>query len=170
MATIDLFKEIDRTIAQSTEISVKEEPVKESKQSNDGVDPFISQVICSIPNLKAWLKGKLDARAAIDPTFLPKYLKPSKSIDECERYIIEQMRLIAMKHKQGNMGFVGGSDEDLVNIAVHYYDEDSIKVDKPKAEKKAPKAEPNAATPAPRAAKPKTEKKTQSDNLQLSLF
>lgn len=80
------------------------------------------------------------------------------------------MRLIAMKHKQGNMGFVGGSDEDLVNIAVHYYDEDSIKVDKPKAEKKAPKAEPNAAAPAPRAAKPKTEKKTQSDNLQLSLF
>lgn len=68
------------------------------------------------------LKAYLDKRAAEDELFAKSYAKPNKSIDECVKYIEGE----AYKHAKGNKAFL--TDDTVYGWAVHYYDEDDIKI------------------------------------------
>lgn len=72
--------------------------------------------------VKNAIKAYLDKRAKEDSLFAASYAKPNKSIDECFDYIIGEVR------KKGTMVYM--SDEEVFGMAVHYYDEDDIKVSK----------------------------------------
>lgn len=62
----------------------------------------------------------LNQRAATDPLFAPNLMKPGKNIEECIAYIVSEVQ------KSGCNGF---DDDEIYSMAVHYYDEDDIKVD-----------------------------------------
>lgn len=68
------------------------------------------------------IKAYLDKRAAEDELFAQSYAKPKKNIDECLRYILGEA------HKQGDA--VCMTDEEVFGLAVHYYDEDDVKIEK----------------------------------------
>lgn len=68
------------------------------------------------------IKAYLDEHAVKDPLFAVTYAKPNKNIDECFNYILGEAR------KRGSS--VCMTDEEVFGLAVHYYDEDDIKVDK----------------------------------------
>ena len=65
---------------------------------------------------KQVIQSYLEERAKSDPLFATSYAKPNKKIDECYDYIISQA-----KKRGGSVVF---------GLAVHYYDEDNIKVNK----------------------------------------
>ena len=69
---------------------------------------------------KTKIKNYLDERAKNDELFAKAYTKSNKSIDECYRYILGEAR------KKGTE--VGMSHEEVYGLAVHYYDEDNIKI------------------------------------------
>lgn len=71
---------------------------------------------------KAAIKSYFDSRAASDELFARSYAKENKNLDECCQYILSEAK------KQGNM--VAMTDEEVYNLAVHYYDEDDLKVEK----------------------------------------
>lgn len=142
------------------------------------------------------IKTYLDNRAKEDALFAKTYAKANKSIEECCRYIIQEVK------KTGRQGF---ADEEIFGMAIHYYDEDNIKVNKttpnckvvhnqttqekfseskPKANptpvqaQEKPKStipnlfdQPKAQIPV-QATKPQTkaQKKKQAEELQFSLF
>ena len=62
----------------------------------------------------------LKQRAAEDTLFAPKFTNPKKSIDECCRYILGDAR------KRGNE--VVMTDNEVFGLAIHYYEEENIKV------------------------------------------
>lgn len=68
------------------------------------------------------IKAYLDNRAASDELFAASYAKENKNIDECFNYILGEAK------KRGNQ--VCMTDEEVFGLAVHYYDEDNIKVEK----------------------------------------
>jgi antitoxin component YwqK of YwqJK toxin-antitoxin module len=79
------------------------------------------------PGFRKAIKSYLDNRAKSDDLFAQTYAKENKSIDECCNYIIGQVKA------SGRCGF---ADEEIYGMAVHYYDEDSIKdVEPVKAER-----------------------------------
>ena len=71
---------------------------------------------------KTTIKAYLDKRAAEDELFAKTYVKENKNLDECCNYILQQVQ------KSGCCGF---ADEEIYNMAIHYYDEDGIKDVKP---------------------------------------
>lgn len=73
--------------------------------------------------VKLAIKNYLDERAKSDELFAQSYAKPNKNIDECFDYILGEA------HKIGGTA-VCVSDEVVFGWAVHYYDEDSIKISK----------------------------------------
>lgn len=110
----------------------------------------------------------LENRAKTDSLFAETYRKANKSIEECIKYIYSQARKLA---KGGNA--VGVDDATVYRWAVHYYDEDDIKVDKVKerVEVVAPVAEPVMTEQPKPQPKPVQKRKRGEDNsLQLSLF
>jgi hypothetical protein len=120
----------------------------------------------------------LENRAKTDSLFAETYRKANKSIEECIKYIYSQARKLA---KGGNA--VGVDDATVYGWAVHYYDEDDIKLDKVKerVEVVAPAAvqEPVVQEPIKeeksvkqKPARKKTKKELQKifDSRQLSLF
>lgn len=116
------------------------------------------------------IKIYLDNRAKTDSLFAETYKKANKSIKECCKYIYSQAKKLA---KGGNA--VGVDDATVYGWAVHYYDEDDIKVDKVKerVEVVAPVAvqEP-VKEEKPEKQKPARKKTKQElfDERQLSLF
>ena len=72
---------------------------------------------------KQVIQSYLEERAKSDPLFATSYAKPNKKIDECYDYIISQAK------KRGG-SVVCMSDDEVFGLAVHYYDEDDIKVSK----------------------------------------
>lgn len=72
--------------------------------------------------VKDAIKAYLDKMAKEDSLFAASYAKPNKSINECFDYIIGEVR------KKGTMVYM--SDEEVFGMAVHYYDENDIKVSK----------------------------------------
>lgn len=106
---------------------------------------------------KQAIKRYLDERAKSDPLFATTYAKKNKSIDECCAYIMQQAK------KQAVKGCAAVSDDVVYGWAVHYYDEDSIKVTSaPKAKVTAP-----SPTPAPKAAPKAPEKPKKLTKAQL---
>lgn len=69
---------------------------------------------------KTKIKNYLDERAKNDELFAKAYAKPNKNIDECYKYILGEAI------KKGTE--VGMSHEEVYGLAVHYYDEDDIKI------------------------------------------
>ena len=65
------------------------------------------------------IKTYLEGRAQSDPQFAEKYANPKKSVEECCKYIIGWVK--ASKRE-------GFSDAEIYGQAVHYYDEDDIKI------------------------------------------
>ena len=74
-------------------------------------------------NLENTLKDYLDKRAEEDSLFAESYKKPWKSLKECCAYIVGQAYKL-----EGSA--VAVDDDTVYGWAVHYYDEDGIKVDK----------------------------------------
>lgn len=70
---------------------------------------------------KEVIKAYLDKRAAEDSLFAKKYANQKKSIDECVDYIIGEVQ---------NSGRHGFADDEIYGMAIHYYDEENIKVTK----------------------------------------
>lgn len=70
----------------------------------------------------------LKERALIDPSIANALKKENKSLNECWAYVFNQIR--ATMYKSGNFGCAAGDDQELFDMAVHYYDEDNIIVDK----------------------------------------
>lgn len=69
---------------------------------------------------KQAIKAYLDNRAASDPQFAIAYAKKNKSIDRCFDYIMGEAS------KRGSA--VCMTDDEVFGLAVHYYDEDNIKI------------------------------------------
>lgn len=116
------------------------------------------------------IKIYLDNRAKTDSLFAETYKKANKSIKECCKYIYSQAKKLA---KGGNA--VGVDDATVYGWAVHYYDEDNIKVDKvqERVEVEAPaavQAPANEEKPAQQKPARKKTKQELFDERQLSLF
>ena len=110
----------------------------------------------------------LENRAKEDSLFAETYKKANKSIKECCKYIYSRARKLAAG---GNA--VGIDDAAVYGWAVHYYDEDEIKVDKvqERVEVATPAAEPTKVEQPKPLAKQQIKRKRGDDNsLQLSLF
>ena len=74
-------------------------------------------------SFKQVIQSYLEQRAKKDSLFAISFAKSNKNIDECCNYIIGEARKLG-----GNA--VCMSDDEVFGLAVHYYDEDNIKVGK----------------------------------------
>lgn len=120
---------------------------------------------------KQIIQSYLEERAKNDPLFASVYAKPNKNINECLDYILSEAK------KRGNA--VCMSDDEVFGLAVHYYDEDDIKVSKQTnykaATSQAPKSDVGAAPQKETSSLDKMKsrrkgKKNESSSLQFSLF
>ena len=72
-------------------------------------------------NPKNRIKEYLDKMAENDELFAKTYAKENKNLDECLNFIMSEAQ-----KKGGNA--VCMTDEEVFGLAVHYYDEDDIKI------------------------------------------
>ncbi len=110
------------------------------------------------------IKAYLDKRAEEDSLFAVTYAKENKNIKDCCSYITSQAK------KQASNGCAAISDDVVFDWAVHYYDEDDIKVEKTSnmrvsVNNSAPKTEEKKET-----SKAKIRPKKKEDVGQYSLF
>lgn len=96
-------------------------------------------------------------RAKIDPSIARNLAKENKSLKRCYQFIIDE----AKKISKNNCAMV--KDDVVFGWAVHYYDEDNLKIDDVKKTQKQPVKQPKKDT------KP-TEEYEKADEGQLSLF
>lgn len=68
------------------------------------------------------IKTYLENMVENDPLFAVKYANPSKSVEDCCTYILNQVQ------KSGCNGF---TDAEVYGMAVHFYEENEIEVGKP---------------------------------------
>lgn len=68
------------------------------------------------------IKNYLDERAANDPQFARNYAKKDKDIDKCFKYIV------GVASKRAVSGACCMTSDEVFGLAVHYYDEDDIKI------------------------------------------
>lgn len=71
---------------------------------------------------KTIVKRFLTNKALTDELFEKCYLKENKNIDDCITFILNTVK------KSGECGF---TDDEVFNMAIHYYQEDDIEVGKP---------------------------------------
>lgn len=117
--------------------------------------------------LQEYLEKKLGEMSKQDANFCERYEDKQKSIKNCILYIKQQA------HKQAVNGCAAISDEDVLQMAVHYYQEKDVEPTKDtpmaKVVAAAPKEEkPKTAVLIPKP-QPKKAKKT-DNSLQLDLF
>ena len=94
------------------------------------------------------IKSYLDERAKTDELFAKAYTKPGKTLKECCDYIMGEAK------KRGSA--VAISDAEVFGMAVHYYDEENIKVNKVSG---SCKVSAPASTPAPKVELTEEDKK-----------
>lgn len=123
--------------------------------------------------IQEYLEAKLGEMAAQDPNFRERYEDKKKPMNDCIRYITQQAR------KQAVNGCAAISDDDVLQMAAHYYQEQDvnptkeeikaeIKTSKPKQEKPKQEEKPHPVLiPKPQ---PKKKTKNVDNTLQLSLF
>lgn len=113
------------------------------------------------------IKAYLDDRAANDALFAIAYNNPDKNINNCITYILNTVQT------SGKNGF---ADDEVYNMAVHYYDEKDIEVGEPinaqviinKSDERSSESKTETTPSKPKIAKvPKVE---EIDDRQLSLF
>ena len=68
------------------------------------------------------IREYLEKRAENDALFAVKFSNPSKSVEDCVTYIINEVQ------KSGCNGF---ADDEIFGMAVHYWEENEIEVGKP---------------------------------------
>ncbi len=122
----------------------------------------------------------LKKRAETDTSVKNNLNKENKSLKECWDYVLGEVA--KTMYRNGNFGCAAGDDEDLYALAVHYYDEDDIKIaplptnmkvkakmDEEKKEEQAAESEPKEA---PKKEKVKRISKSKKDPVdgQISLF
>ena len=73
-------------------------------------------------HFKNTIESYLTERASIDTLFAVSFNKPDKNIDDCITYILNSVK------QSGCNGF---ADEEIYNMAVHFYDEDTIEIGMP---------------------------------------
>ena len=97
-----------------------EEEIEEEEEGN--VQPSKPQEKKSnvSPMFKKTIKKYLDSFAAIDEPFEAKYENPDKNLDDCCNYIFNQVK------KSGCCGF---ADDEIYQMARHYYQEEIDKND-----------------------------------------
>lgn len=66
------------------------------------------------------IKKYLDEFAQNDVHFAQKYNNPNKSVEECCSFIASEVK---------KMGVCGLDDSEVYGLAVHYYDEENVKVE-----------------------------------------
>jgi len=64
----------------------------------------------------------LQELATKDELFAKTFSKPYKNVNDCATYILNEVK------KSGRMGF---ADEEIFNLAIHYYDEETVEIGKP---------------------------------------
>lgn len=82
----------------------------------------------NLTGFEAAIKQFLDNLASEDPAFSKTYHKPNKNVAECCKYIMQEVE----KNRKGARA-VACTDEEIFGLAIHYYDEDDIVVEGPKA-------------------------------------
>lgn len=105
------------------------------------------------------IKTYLDQRAKEDEQFAKSYAKENKSIEECVKYISQQAR----KRAENNVAMI--EDAEVYGWAVHYYDEDDIKV-----EGAVPQAQVTTSAPTPAPTAKQSKPKGKGNAVQLTLF
>ena len=85
---------------------------------------------------KERIKDYLDERASQDELFAKSYAKSNKNIDECYDYIVSEAR---KQCKDSDSICI--SDDVVYGWAVHYYDEDNIKVGRSTESKESTESE-----------------------------
>lgn len=98
----------DKTPKKESTATVEKDKSKEIKDLVKGSDAFKNAII-----------DHLKDTARKDPLFLKTLKKPNKKIDSCIAYILTTVK------ESGMQGF---ADEEIFQMARHYYDEDDIKV------------------------------------------
>lgn len=73
-------------------------------------------------NFKKVIQKQLYIIAGKDELFAKSLLKDNKNIDDCITYILNQVK------ESGCNGF---ADDEIFNMAIHYYDEENINIGKP---------------------------------------
>jgi hypothetical protein len=68
---------------------------------------------------KHTIKEYLENRGSKDPLFARIITKPGKNIDDCIIYILNTVQ---------KSGFNGFTDDEVYNMAIHYFDEDNVSV------------------------------------------
>ena len=130
------------------------------------------------------IKAMIEEECKTDTDLKALTEKPNKSYEECAKYIIGEAYNTCKNNKQGNMGYWCGVDNTpLINLVVHYYTEDDIKITElpsnvsvkatagstPKPKETKPKAA--EGKPIPTVAAPKKKKEEKKSNVvQLDLF
>ena len=132
------------------------------------------------------LKALIEKECETDKELKALTEKPNKSYEECAKYIIGEAYNTCKNNKQGNVGYWCGVDNTpLINLIVHYYTEDDIKITElpsnvsvkatagstPKPKEIKPKATEVKPIPQPTVAAPKKKKEEKKSNVvQLDLF
>lgn len=117
--------------------------------------------------LQEYLENKLGEMAQQDANFRERYEDKQKSMKNCLLYITQQ----AHKQAVGNCAAI--SDEDVLQMAVHYYQEKDVEPTKQTIPAKVVAAAPKEDKPktAVLIPKPQPKKAKKVDNsLQLDLF
>ena len=137
-----------------------------------------------IKQFAEYIKALIEKECETDKELKALTEKPNKSYEECAKYIIGEAYNTCKNNKQENMGYWCGVDNaPLINLVVHYYTEDDIKITElpsnvsvkatagstPKPKEIKPKeAKP---IPQPTVAAPKKKKEEKKSNVvQLDLF
>ena len=127
--------------------------------------------------VQEYLEAKLGEMASQDPNFRERYEDEQKSMNDCIRYITQQAQ------KQAVNGCAAISDDEVLQMAVHYYQEKDVNptkgctpraeitTSKPEKPKQEVKPQP-VLIPEPKANKRanKKAKKGSDNSLQLDLF
>ncbi len=117
--------------------------------------------------LQEYLENKLGEMAQQDANFRERYEDKQKSMKNCLLYITQQ----AHKQAVGNCAAI--SDEDVLQMAVHYYQEKDVEPTQETVQAKVVAAAPKEDKPktAVLIPKPQPKKAKKVDNsLQLDLF
>ena len=89
------------------------------------------------------IKEYLDKKASEDNLFATTYAKENKSFEECISYIVSEVSKMEQVKIVNGMSVSPVKDDIVFNLAVHYYDEDDLKV------KPLPKGSFNVTTSSP---------------------
>ena len=120
-------------------------------------------------DFKQTIKAHLDKMAQQDFAFAERYKDEKKSLDECVKYIMGEAK------KQAKNGCAAIEDAVVYGWAVHYYQEENIKVDgNVKAKVVTPKVEKPKEVAKTKEIKPikalVKDKENNSKCVQLDLF